>query len=72
MDTDRNSRPSLAALYRDFASRWEIENVPAGTKWVAVLRETDGDAITLVVANNISTLRYRMNQSEREGPAGPA
>lgn len=72
MDTDRNGRPSLAALYRDFASRWEIESVPPGTKWVAVLRETDKDTVTFVVANDVSTLRYRMNQSEREEPAGQA
>jgi hypothetical protein len=35
--------PSLAKLYREFGERWEIEPVPPGAKWIAVLRESGGD-----------------------------
>jgi hypothetical protein len=58
---------SLAKLYRDFGDRWDIEQIPAGTKWVAVQRET-GDYIRLAVANGIGTLRFRMTDAERETP----
>ncbi len=71
MDADRLGRPSIAGLYRDFGRDWEIEPIPAGTKWIAVQRAT-GDAITIVVANEVSTLRFRMNKAVREGPADPA
>lgn len=69
MDADRQGRPSLARLYRDFADRWEIETVPPGTRWIAVLHDSDGDDITIVVANEISTLRFRIGEVEREEPA---
>ncbi len=72
MEADRQGRPSLARLYRDFSARWEIEAVPPGTKWIAVLRESDGDNITFVVANEVSTLRFRMGEIEHGEPAGPA
>jgi hypothetical protein len=58
---------SLAKLYREFGDRWEIEQVPAGTKWIAVQRESAGD-IAIVVANVVGTLRYRMTEAEREAP----
>jgi hypothetical protein len=34
---------SLAKLYRDFGERWDVEQIPPGTKWVPVLRESGGD-----------------------------
>jgi hypothetical protein len=71
MDTERLGRPSIAGLYRDFGRDWEIEPIPAGTKWIAVQRG-NGDTITIVVANEVSTLRFRMNRAGREGPAEPA
>lgn len=58
---------SLAKLYREFGDRWEIEQIPAGTKWIAVQRENEDDT-TIVVANGVETLRYRMTEAEREDP----
>jgi hypothetical protein len=60
--------PSLAQLYRDFAERWEIEPVPPGSKWIGVLRETDGGYITIVTGHDIGGLRYNMTRTEREEP----
>ena len=56
---------SLAKLYREFGDRWEIEQIPAGTKWVAIRRASDDD-ITIVVANGVETLRYRMTEAEQD------
>jgi len=49
---------SLAKLYREFG----------GTKWMAVQRESGGDHIKTVVANEVGTLRFRMTEVEREVP----
>ncbi|HXP18880.1 MAG TPA: hypothetical protein VN840_04445 [Streptosporangiaceae bacterium] len=58
--------PSLAKLYRDFGVRWEIEQIPAGTKWIAVLRESGGDYVRIVAAHDVHALRYKMDHVERE------
>jgi len=60
-------KAGLAKVYREFGDRWEIEQVPAGSKWVAVHRE-GGDYIRLVVANGIDVLHLRMREAEREIP----
>lgn len=60
---------SLARLYREFGDRWEIEPIPPGTKWIAVVRESSGDCIRIVAAHEIGTLRFRMSEAEREEPA---
>ncbi len=59
---------SLAKLFRDFGDRWDVEKIPTGTQWVAVLRESGGDYIRIVAAHDIGALRYRMNEAEREEP----
>ncbi len=59
---------SLAKLYREFGDRSEIEPIPPGTKWMAVQRESGGDHIKTVVANEVGTLRFRMTEVEREVP----
>jgi hypothetical protein len=61
---------SLAKLYREYGDRWEIEQIPAGTKWIAVQRNSEGD-ITIVVANAVGTLRFRMTAVEREASEEP-
>lgn len=70
MDIDRNGRPSVAKLYRDYGHDWEIEPVTPGTRWIAVQRGT-GDAVTIVAAHDIGALRYRMDHAQRDEPAGP-
>ncbi len=60
--------PSLAQTFREYGGRWEIEKVPKGVEWVAVLRETGGDYIQIVAAQDIHALRYRMNQVEKDEP----
>lgn len=62
---------SLAKLYRDFGDRWEIEQIPAGTKWIAVYRDSGSNGIGLVAANGVSTLRHRMTEAEQQEPGGP-
>lgn len=57
---------SLAKLYRDFGDRWDVEKIPSGTQWVAVLREPGGDYVRMVAAHDLHALRYRMNEAERE------
>jgi hypothetical protein len=61
---------SLARLFRDFGQRWDIEQIPPGTKWVAVLRESGGDLVVMVAAHEVGTLRFRMSQAEGGEPAG--
>lgn len=56
--------PSLAALFRDHGNRWEIEKITRGSEWVAVL--PDADTIRIVTANDLGTLRFRIEQAERE------
>ena len=56
---------SLARLIKDFGSRWVIEHTGAGTAWVAV--RCDGDDICILGAHDIGGLRYRIEQTEREG-----
>ena len=60
--------PSLAQLYRDFGDRWEIEQIPRGAQWIAVLRESGGDSVVMVAANDVHALRFRMNHAERDEP----
>jgi hypothetical protein len=60
--------PSLAQTFREYGERWEIEKVPKGVEWIAVLRETSGDYIRIVAAHDIAALRFRMNDVEREKP----
>ena len=60
--------PSLAQTFREYGDRWEIEKVPRGVEWIAVLRETGGDYIQIAAAQDLSALRYRMNQIERGEP----
>jgi hypothetical protein len=59
---------SLAKVYREFGDRWEIEQIPAGTRWIAVHRESDGDYIRLVLARDIGGLRFNMTAVEKETP----
>jgi hypothetical protein len=65
---------SLAKLYRDFGEWWDVEQIPPGTKWVAVLRESGGDYVRIVAAHDLHALRFRMTNAEREEPgnASPA
>lgn len=60
------SPPSLASLYREFGDRWDIEQIPAGTRWIAVLRESGGDDVRIIAARDVHALRFRMNAAERE------
>lgn len=57
---------SLAKLFRDYADRWEIEKIPAGTQWIAIDRNTSGDYIRVVPARNIQALRFRLDHPEPE------
>lgn len=59
---------SLARVFSDYGERWEIEKVNRGTEWIGVLRETSGDYIRIVGANDLDGLRYRMDLVEREEP----
>jgi hypothetical protein len=59
---------SLARLFRDFGQRWEIEPIPAGTKWIAVLREPGSAGVVMAAAHDVGTLRFRMSQAERGEP----
>lgn len=59
---------SLAKLYREFGDRWDIEPIPPGSKWTAVQRES-ADYIRTVTAHDVTALRFRMNEVEREEPA---
>lgn len=65
---DDPNPPSLAKVYREFGDRWEIEPMPPGTRWVAVLRESGGDYVRMVVAHDVHALRFRMDHAEREEP----
>ncbi len=53
---------SLAKLYRDFGDRWEIEQLPRGTQWIAVLRESGGDYVRMVAAHDVHALRFRADR----------
>jgi hypothetical protein len=59
---------SLTKLYREFGDRWDIEQMPPGTKWVAVLRESGGDYVRMVAAHDVHVLRFRMSATERDEP----
>jgi hypothetical protein len=59
---------SLTRLYRDFGDRWDIELMPPGTRWIAVLRESGGDYVRMVAAHNDHALRFRMNATEHDEP----
>jgi hypothetical protein len=56
---------SLAKLFRDRGDRWEIERVERGTEWVAVMRDSK-PVILILGARDLATLRYRMEEAERE------
>ncbi len=60
--------PSLAKLYRDFGADWDIEPVPPGAKWIAVLRESGGDYVRIVTAHDVDALRLRIGHAERDEP----
>lgn len=60
--------PSLAKLFREFGDRWDIEQIPRGTQWIAVFRESGGDYVRMVAAHDVHTLRFRMNAVENEAP----
>ena len=60
--------PSIARLYHEYGDRWEIEPIPPGTKWIAVHREPGSDYLRVVLAHEVGTLRFRMNEAEREQP----
>jgi hypothetical protein len=60
--------PSLAQLYRDFGDRWEIEQIPRGTQWIAVLRDSGGDYVVMVAAHDVNALRFRMDHAEQDEP----
>ena len=55
-------------MYREFGDRWEIEQIPPGTRWIAVYRENSDDYIRLVLAHDVGGLRYRMTEVESETP----
>ena len=59
---------SLAKTYREFGDRWEIEQIPPGTRWMAIHRESGGDYIRFVLANDVPGLRFRMTEIDRETP----
>jgi hypothetical protein len=59
---------SLAKMYREFGDRWEIEQIPPGTRWLAVHRESGGDYIRLLLAHDVGALRYCMTEADRETP----
>ncbi len=59
---------SFAKLYRDYGQRWDIEQIPPGTKWIAVLHESGGDYVIMVAAHDVHSLRSRMDHAEREEP----
>jgi hypothetical protein len=65
---DSTRPPSLAKLYRDFGNDWEIEPVPPGAKWIAVLRESGGDYVRIVTAHDVDALRLRIGYAQREEP----
>ncbi len=44
-------------LYRDFGDRCDVERIPPGTQWVAVLRESGGDYVRMVAAHDLHALR---------------
>jgi hypothetical protein len=58
----------LTKLYREFGDRWEIEQIPAGARWIAVYRENDDDYIRFVLAHDIGGLRFTMTAVENETP----
>lgn len=60
--------PGLAQTFREYGDRWDIEQIPPGTRWIAVDRESCGDLIRLVFAHEVGTLRYRMTQAEKAEP----
>jgi hypothetical protein len=56
--------PSLAALFRDYGERWEIEKITRGSEWVAVLRGSD--YVRIVAAHDLGALRFRIVRAEQE------
>jgi hypothetical protein len=62
---------SLTKLYREFGDRWEIEQIPRGARWIAVYRKNPDDYIRLVLAHDISGLRFQMTAVEKETPEEP-
>jgi hypothetical protein len=60
---------SLAALFREFGRRWEIEKIERGCEWVACTR--DGGTIQVIAARDIAALRYHLETAERGGDPSP-
>jgi len=63
-----HAEPSLAKLVSDHGERWEIEKVQRGTEWVAVQRESGGDYVRIVAGHDLGSLRYRIEEAERDEP----
>jgi hypothetical protein len=61
--------PSLARLFRDHSERWEIEQVPRGTEWVAVHKDPEGWC-RIVASRDLAGLRYYIETAEHEETAG--
>jgi hypothetical protein len=62
--------PSLARLFREYGDRWEIEHVERSTQWVAVRRGSD--AMCIIGAHDLGSLRHRIKQAEQGEPELPA
>lgn len=60
--------PGLAETLHQYGQRWEIEHVDHRSEWIAVLRETGGDYIRIIGANNLADLQYKMDQADRDEP----
>src|SRR6266851_9285839 len=60
--------PSLAKLVRDHGQYRQIEKVQRGTEWVAVQRESGGDYVRIVAGHDLGSLRYRIEEAERDEP----
>jgi hypothetical protein len=58
--------PGLAETVHEYGQRWEIEHMDHRIEWVAVQRETSGDYICIVGANNLGDLQHKMKQIERD------
>jgi hypothetical protein len=64
-----HGKASLAALFREFGGRWEIEQIQRGCEWVACTR--DGQDLQIVAARDIAGLRYTIEAAERHDPPTP-
>jgi hypothetical protein len=60
--------PGLAETLRQYGERWEIEHMDHRSEWIAVQRETGGDYIRIVGANNLGDLQHKMKQIDCDQP----